>query len=56
MSQAEVDALLAACREVAEGRLDDQFPIDVYQTDRAYWRSLWYQPPGGDPSKRIADR
>ncbi len=32
LSQAEVDALLAACREVAEGRLDDQFPIDVYQT------------------------
>ena len=20
--------------------------IDVYQTDRAYWRSLWHQPPG----------
>ena len=20
-------------------------PIDVYQTDRAYWQSLWYQPP-----------
>jgi hypothetical protein len=19
-------------------------PIDVYQTDQAYWRSLWYQP------------
>jgi hypothetical protein len=19
-------------------------PIDVYETDRAYWRSLWYQP------------
>ncbi|MDD4268449.1 MAG: class II fumarate hydratase [Pirellulaceae bacterium] len=32
LSEAEVDALLAACREVAEGRLDDQFPIDVYQT------------------------
>ncbi len=30
--------------------------IDVYETDRAYWRSLWYQPPGGDPSNRIADR
>jgi fumarate hydratase class II len=24
--------LLSACREVADGRLDDQFPIDVYQT------------------------
>jgi inorganic pyrophosphatase len=21
-------------------------PIDVYQTDRAYWRSLWYAGPG----------
>ena len=21
-------------------------PVDVYQIDRAYWRSLWYQPPG----------
>jgi hypothetical protein len=20
-------------------------PVDVYETDRAYWRSLWYQPP-----------
>ncbi len=20
-------------------------PIDPYETDRAYWRSLWYQPP-----------
>ena len=19
--------------------------IDVYQTDRAYWQSLWYRPP-----------
>jgi fumarate hydratase class II len=28
----EVEALLAACREVYEGRFDDQFPIDVYQT------------------------
>jgi len=23
-------------------------PLDGYQTDRAYWRSLWYQPPGGE--------
>jgi len=22
--------------------------IDVYQTDQAYWRSLWYHPPGRD--------
>ena len=28
----QTQALLAACREVADGRLDDQFPIDVYQT------------------------
>ncbi len=32
LSDAEVDALLAACREVADGKLDDQFPVDVYQT------------------------
>ena len=23
-------------------------PIDVYQTDQAYWRSLWYQPPAAN--------
>ncbi len=28
----QVDALLAACREVAEGKHDGQFPIDVFQT------------------------
>ena len=28
----QIEALLQACREVAEGRLDDQFPIDVFQT------------------------
>jgi fumarate hydratase class II len=28
----EVDALLAACREVAAGRWDAEFPIDVFQT------------------------
>jgi fumarate hydratase, class II len=27
-----VDALIAACRDVADGRLDDQFPVDVFQT------------------------
>lgn len=27
-----VDALLQACREVADGKLADQFPIDVFQT------------------------
>ena len=28
----QVEALLKACREVAEGQWDDQFPIDVFQT------------------------
>lgn len=28
----EVSALLQAAREVADGRLDDQFPVDVFQT------------------------
>ncbi|HVX61439.1 MAG TPA: class II fumarate hydratase [Pirellulales bacterium] len=28
----QVQALLDACREVAEGKFDDQFPIDVFQT------------------------
>ncbi|NLX98118.1 MAG: class II fumarate hydratase [Rhodopirellula sp.] len=32
LSDAQTDALLAACREVSDGKFDDQFPIDVYQT------------------------
>lgn len=28
----QVEAMLTACREVAEGKWDDQFPIDVFQT------------------------
>ena len=32
LTQAQVEALIAACREVADGRFDDQFPVDVYQT------------------------
>ena len=32
LSSREVTALLAACREVYEGKFDDQFPVDVYQT------------------------
>ena len=32
LGDAEVQALLAACREVQEGKLDDQFPVDVFQT------------------------
>ena len=32
LSDAQADALLAACREVYEGKFADQFPIDVFQT------------------------
>ncbi len=32
LSNPQIDALLAACREVADGRFDDQFPVDVFQT------------------------
>lgn len=32
LNDAQVDAMLNACREVAAGKLDDQFPIDVFQT------------------------
>ncbi len=32
LSPFPADALIAACREVANGRFDDQFPVDVYQT------------------------
>jgi fumarate hydratase class II len=32
LSDEQVDALIKACREVADGKLDDQFPIDVFQT------------------------
>ncbi len=32
LSDQQVKALLDACREVAAGRFDDQFPIDIYQT------------------------
>lgn len=28
----QVEAMLAACREVAEGKLDAEFPVDVFQT------------------------
>jgi fumarate hydratase class II len=28
----QVEALLSACREVADGKLDGEFPIDVFQT------------------------
>ncbi len=32
LEQSQVDALLAAAQEVIDGKLDDQFPIDVFQT------------------------
>ena len=32
LNDQQVDALLAACCEVSDGQLDDQFPIDVFQT------------------------
>jgi fumarate hydratase class II len=32
LTEAQVQALLTACREVAEGKFDDQFPVDVFQT------------------------
>jgi len=32
LGEAQIAALLAASREVAEGRLDNHFPIDIYQT------------------------
>lgn len=32
LNDTQIKALIAAATEVAEGRFDDQFPIDVYQT------------------------
>ena len=32
LNREQVEVLLKACRDVAEGTLDDQFPIDVFQT------------------------
>jgi fumarate hydratase class II len=32
LNSQQVEAMLAAAREVAEGKFDDQFPIDVFQT------------------------
>jgi len=32
LEENQVDALIAACQEVIEGKLDDEFPIDVFQT------------------------
>jgi fumarate hydratase class II len=32
LTDQQIEKLLAACREVSEGKFDDQFPIDVFQT------------------------
>jgi fumarate hydratase class II len=32
INEGQIEALLAACREVADGKLDGEFPIDVFQT------------------------
>ncbi len=32
LNDGQVEALLSSCREVAAGKLDDEFPIDIYQT------------------------
>lgn len=32
LTDKQVEAMLQACREVSEGRHDDEFPIDVFQT------------------------
>jgi len=32
LDDSQVDALISACREVADGKHDDQLPIDVFQT------------------------
>jgi fumarate hydratase class II len=32
LSDKQVEAMLSACREVAAGKFDNQFPIDVFQT------------------------
>ena len=32
LSETQVESMLAACQEVADGKLDSEFPIDVFQT------------------------
>ena len=32
LNDKQIESLLAACLEIAEGRWDDQFPVDVFQT------------------------
>src|SRR4029078_6569152 len=40
LTDPQVEKLLAACREVAEGKFDDQFPIDVFQTGSGTSRNM----------------
>src|SRR5437763_10380175 len=40
LTDQQVDMLLAACREVAEGKFDDQFPIDVFQSGSGTWSKM----------------
>jgi len=50
--------------EILPLSLEQDVPIDVYATDRAYWRSLWWRPkgsaqdsiPGGDREYRDEER
>ena len=32
LENADIEALLEACREVADGKLDSEFPVDIFQT------------------------
>jgi hypothetical protein len=32
----------------------DRDPIDVYETDRRYWQSLWYCPSGAESAAKRA--
>lgn len=32
LTEPQIEAILSACREIADGQLDDQFPVDVFQT------------------------
>jgi fumarate hydratase, class II len=32
LNQKQIDAVLQACREVVEGKFDNQFPLDIFQT------------------------
>lgn len=38
---------------LADGFDPDETPVDVYQTDRDYWRSQWHRPPAADTGSTI---